>query len=62
MKYLVTFGPDSREVIAANEADAWAAYCAIVPAAMKHPNLYERVIVEVAPIAPPQPPISPPPP
>lgn len=47
MKYLVTFGAESKEVVAANEGDAWCEFCAIVPSALKHPNLHPRSIVEV---------------
>ena len=48
MKFLVTFGPDSRAVDAPNAEDAWAEYCRLVPQAMKHPNLYGRKIEPVA--------------
>ena len=47
MKYLVTWGTEQHEVDVACEADAWPSFCAMVPAAFKHPNQHPRTVVEV---------------
>lgn len=51
-KYLVKFGTDSAEIVAATHDDAWAAFCSQYPVALKHPNLYPREITEVVVKAP----------
>ena len=47
MKFNVTWGPESKEVDAPDADAAWPAFCTLVPAALKHPNLYERKVEAV---------------
>lgn len=65
MKFKVTWGPETREVDVAHAEAAWPVFCSMVPAALKHPNLYERqveaveVVESVAPSVEPVPEVPP---
>ena len=48
MLYDVTFDTTTLKVEAANEADAWSAFCAIYGPAARHPNRFPRTILPAA--------------
>ena len=45
--YEVTWGGESLTVTADNPSDAWAAFCTKSVEATRHPNKYERSVVNV---------------